>query len=76
MRTALMLNRFISSMSRALGLGRHGEPVLEVLLVTIHALDQDRPAVDQQLAVADFHLAEADPAGDDLQHLAARRPSA
>ena len=39
-------------------------------LVAVDALEQDALAVDQQVAVLDLHLAEADVDRDDFEHLA------
>ena len=49
---------------------RHVLPTLGIDLVAVGALDQNRLPVDEQAAVPDFHLAEADERGNDLEHRA------
>ena len=47
-------------------LARHDITRIRVHLVTVHALDQNRMAVDAELPVLDFHATEAHPHGNDL----------
>ncbi len=56
-------------MSCAHPLARHDPAVVGVELVTVRALERDRHAVQQQLPALDLDLAEADPLRDDLLHV-------
>ena len=47
--------------------------VVGVHLMPVGALDQHRPAVDEQLPALDLHVAESDPERNDLDHFARRR---